>query len=67
MIDRLEKAGYVRRRPDPRDRRRALVEPSAPGLERIASFYQGRDARSRESPAVFSADQLRARPRNVTA
>ncbi|WP_285581268.1 MarR family winged helix-turn-helix transcriptional regulator [Actinoallomurus iriomotensis] len=60
MIDRLEKAGYVRRRPDPRDRRRVLVEASAPGLERIASFYQGMDARSRGSLAAFSADQLTA-------
>lgn len=27
LIDRLEQAGYVRRRPDPDDRRRVLVEP----------------------------------------
>jgi DNA-binding MarR family transcriptional regulator len=60
MIDRLEKAGYVRRRPDPRDRRRVLVEASAPGLERIASFYDGMDARSRRLMATFSGDQLTA-------
>ena len=58
MIDRLEKAGYVRREPDPRDRRRVLVEASAPALERIASFYEGLDARSRRSMATFSDDQL---------
>jgi DNA-binding MarR family transcriptional regulator len=60
MIDRLEKAGYVRRRPDPRDRRRVLVEASAPALERIAAFYDGLDARSRRSMAAFSGDQLAA-------
>ncbi|MCO6010983.1 MarR family transcriptional regulator [Actinoallomurus purpureus] len=60
MIDRLEKAGYVRRRPDPKDRRRVLVEASAPGLERIASFYEGIDARSRRLMAAFSGDQLAA-------
>lgn len=27
LIDRLEQAGYVRREPDPRDRRRVLVRP----------------------------------------
>ncbi|MFJ3310636.1 MarR family winged helix-turn-helix transcriptional regulator [Streptomyces sp. NPDC086549] len=58
MIDRLEKAGYVRRKPDPQDRRRVLVEASAPGLERIASFYEGMDARSRRLMAAFSGDQL---------
>lgn len=28
IIDRLEKAGYVRRRSDPKDRRRTIVEPA---------------------------------------
>ncbi|MDN3351231.1 MarR family transcriptional regulator [Actinomadura sp. DC4] len=60
MIDRLEKAGYVRRKPDPRDRRRVLVEASAPALERIAAFYTGMDARCRRSVAAFSDDQLAA-------
>ena len=27
MIDRLEKAGYVRRTNDPKDRRKTIVEP----------------------------------------
>jgi DNA-binding MarR family transcriptional regulator len=60
MIDRLEKAGYVRRKPDPQDRRRVLVEASAPGLERIASFYDRIDARSRRLMASFSGEQLAA-------
>jgi DNA-binding MarR family transcriptional regulator len=60
MIDRLENSGYVRRKPDPQDRRRVLVEASAPGLERIASFYDGIDARSRRLMATFSGDQLAA-------
>jgi DNA-binding MarR family transcriptional regulator len=60
MIDRLEKAGYVRRKPDPQDRRRVLVEAFAPGLERIASFYDGMEARSRWLMAAFSGEQLTA-------
>jgi DNA-binding MarR family transcriptional regulator len=60
MIDRLEKAGYVRRKPDPQDRRRVLVEASAPALERIASCYEGLDVRSRRLMATFSEDQLAA-------
>jgi DNA-binding MarR family transcriptional regulator len=60
MIDRLEKAGYARRKPDPTDRRRVLVEASAPGLRRIASFYDRMDARSRRLMAAFSVEQLAA-------
>jgi DNA-binding MarR family transcriptional regulator len=60
MIDRLEKAGYVRRKPDPKDRRRVVVEASASGLERIASFYEEIDACSRQLMTTFSGDQLAA-------
>ncbi len=35
LIDRLEAAGFVRRTTDPRDRRRVIIEPAAPG-EKIA-------------------------------
>jgi DNA-binding MarR family transcriptional regulator len=58
MIDRLEEAGYVRRKPDPRDRRRVLVEALAPGLERIGSCYDGLDASTRRLLATFSGEQL---------
>lgn len=34
IVDRLEKAGYVRRQKDPRDRRRVIVEPVAARAER---------------------------------
>ncbi|MFF4185061.1 MarR family winged helix-turn-helix transcriptional regulator [Streptomyces sp. NPDC001691] len=60
MIDRLEKAGYVRRKPDPSDRRRVLVEASRPGLDRIASFYADIDARTRRLMTTFTDDQLAA-------
>ncbi len=33
VIDRLERAGYARRVPDPSDRRRVLVEPTAKAFE----------------------------------
>jgi len=35
LIDRLERAGYVRRAADPKDRRRVIVEPVSDGLGRI--------------------------------
>jgi DNA-binding MarR family transcriptional regulator len=45
LIDRLERSGVARRRSDPDDRRRVLVE-TAPGAQRIAKQYDSlqRDA-----------------------
>jgi DNA-binding MarR family transcriptional regulator len=39
LIDRLERSGVARRRPDPDDRRRVLVE-TAPGARRVAKHYR---------------------------
>src|SRR5436190_6677236 len=41
MVDRLERAGYVRRQPDPADRRRVIVSPVADQMARIAPMYTG--------------------------
>ncbi|MGK5641635.1 MarR family winged helix-turn-helix transcriptional regulator [Streptomyces sp. URMC 126] len=60
MLDRLERAGYVHRRPHPDDRRRVVVEAAPEGLARIAAAYKGLEARSRVLMSGFSADELRA-------
>jgi DNA-binding MarR family transcriptional regulator len=39
VIDRLERRGFARRVPDPNDRRRVLVELTAPARENGRSFY----------------------------
>jgi DNA-binding MarR family transcriptional regulator len=40
VIDRLERAGWVRRTRDVKDRRRVLVEALPAGIRRIEPFYQ---------------------------
>src|SRR5262245_36542032 len=39
VIDRLEQAGYARRRPDPADRRRVIVEATALVAQREAEVF----------------------------
>jgi DNA-binding MarR family transcriptional regulator len=45
MLDRLEKAGYVRREPNPRDRRSVLVRLNPGKLKKIRAFYREIDRR----------------------
>jgi DNA-binding MarR family transcriptional regulator len=40
MVDRLERAGYVHREADPRDRRRVIIQPAPERLAAIAPHYQ---------------------------
>ena len=53
MVDRLEQAGYVRRVPDPADRRRVIVEPVAERTIAVARAFEPLDAaiRAALSPA----------------
>ncbi|MFC5830902.1 MarR family winged helix-turn-helix transcriptional regulator [Nonomuraea insulae] len=60
MVDRLQKAGYVRRRPHPEDRRSVVIEAIPDALGKVAALYTGLDARSRRLMAEFTEDQLAA-------
>lgn len=65
MIDRLDAAGCIARVPDPGDRRRVLIEPTADGLERIRSYYARLAACTRDDLAEFSAAELAALSRFI--
>ncbi|MEO0531369.1 MAG: MarR family transcriptional regulator [Planctomycetota bacterium] len=41
LIDRLEKLGFVTRRPDPKDRRRTCVEATEAVYKQLAKLYRG--------------------------
>ena len=52
VIDRLERAGYVRRERDPADRRKVIVRARPAMTRRIAPLY---DSLQREMTAIWSA------------
>ena len=59
MVDRLERAGYVRREVDRGDRRRVIIHPVPERLAAIASSYQGMAAAWNELLTEYSDEQLR--------
>ena len=57
-IDRLERAGYVRRKSDATDRRRVLVEASKQGAHQAFSLFDDLLERTAQLSASYSGDQL---------
>lgn len=48
MLDRLEKAGFIERRPNPNDRRGTLIAPAESASEKVASWFESaRDAQDK--------------------
>ncbi|HEV2254661.1 MAG TPA: MarR family transcriptional regulator [Streptosporangiaceae bacterium] len=60
VLDRLEKAGYIRRRPDPGDRRRQLVETTEATAARDEEVFGDLIRGTRDLLAGYTSDQLLA-------
>lgn len=63
LIDELERRGYVRREPDPSDRRAKLVVPTAAALEvtrLVHEFNEGLEARYRDLLGNQAYESLRS-------
>jgi len=58
LLDRLEKAGYITRTPDPDDRRRLHIRVRADAIEPIMAVYEPMQARMFELWSSFSAREL---------
>lgn len=58
VIDRLEAAGYVRREPDPADRRRVIVRPVPHRLRRIGRLFEPLAAAMAELCARYTDREL---------
>ena len=59
LIDRLVKAGYVDRHPDPGDRRRVIVRIRRDAIAPIEAVYASMQARMVELWSTYNADDLR--------
>ena len=58
VVDRLEKAGYVRRRNDPRDRRRQVVETTEATVARGREVFQGLIEATTQFLSTYTDEQL---------
>jgi DNA-binding MarR family transcriptional regulator len=59
-LDRLEKAGYVRREPNPADRRSLLIALIPARLRKIAAMYEGVENETRRLLASLPQSDLEA-------
>jgi DNA-binding MarR family transcriptional regulator len=59
MVDRLEQAGYVRRVPDPADRRRVIVAPVPERVAQVTAAFDPIDEAARDVLADHAPDALR--------
>lgn len=59
LVDRLERAGYVLRHPDPADRRRVVLHAVPERVAEIGRFYEPMGRRWGEQIDGYSTEQLR--------
>ncbi len=58
MLDRLEKAGLIERRPNPDDRRGTLIAPAKSGAEKAASWFESARKAQDELISSYSESEL---------
>jgi len=66
VIDRLERAGYVRRVRDPHDRRKVLVEVSKSNLAAYGDAFDGLQQALDRALVDFTADEISVIERYIT-
>jgi DNA-binding MarR family transcriptional regulator len=59
MLDRLEKAGLIERRPNPNDRRGTLITPEKSASEQMASWFESARHAQDELVSSYSESELK--------
>lgn len=59
VLDRLEKAGYIRREANPRDRRSLLIRPVAARLRKLQSIYRSKSQSLANALSTYSDRELK--------
>jgi DNA-binding MarR family transcriptional regulator len=58
MLDRLEKAGLIERRPNPNDRRGSLIAPEASSGAKMATWFESARKAQDELMSTYSENEL---------
>ncbi|HSM72752.1 MAG TPA: MarR family transcriptional regulator [Anaerolineales bacterium] len=58
MLDRLENAGFIERRPNPDDRRGTLIAPKASASEKVASWFESAREAQNKLISSYSESEL---------
>lgn len=67
MIERLVRAGFVRRVPDPHDRRKVVIEPDQDAVRQVGGLYDSLNERHRADLATFDEAEQAVLLRFLTA
>lgn len=59
LLDRLERAGYVRREPNPKDRRSSLIRPDPGRLRQLERIYRSKGEALVQVLSQYSEQELR--------
>jgi len=58
VLDRLEKAGYIQREPNPKDRRSTIIRPVMPALAKIHAMYRSKGQGLAKALATYTESEL---------
>jgi DNA-binding MarR family transcriptional regulator len=58
VLDRLEKAGYIQREPNPKDRRSTIIRPVMPAYARLHGMYRSKGQGLAKVLAIYKESEL---------
>ena len=59
VLDRLEKAGYIRREPNPGDRRSSIIRPVPAKFRKLYAHYRSKGEALATALSVYKEDELK--------